>query len=442
MTRSKWYNAVWRWHFYAGLFTLPFLVLLATTGAVYLFKDEINGALHRDLLKVEPQDQVLAASAIVERATAGSRSVLVAYIPPINPGHSARVVVGDEAGQTRFIFVDPYRGTVLGELPRGQFNNFPLMNLVRSLHSLEIAGWFGNRIIEVVAGWVVILVLSGVYLWWPRGRRGGVVTVRRDAGRRVFWRDLHSVTGTFAAFFILFLALTGLPWSGFWGENLKQALNEAGWGYPPGFWFPVAQSTVHLHETAIEAPWTIANTPLPESRQGEGQPLDLDQVLEIYVTAGLPAGFAVNFPIGPTGVWSASVIPDRVEMTRTMHLDQYSGEVLFDARFGDLGAASKVIEWGTSVHTGQQFGRLNQWMMLLTCISIVLMSVAALIMWWKRRPPGRLGAPDYDRSVRIPRAIVIIPILVGIIFPLVGLSILLVMLIDALLPKMLKARIS
>jgi len=440
MTRSKWYNAVWRWHFYAGLFTLPFLVLLATTGAVYLFKDEINGALHRDLLEVEPQHEVLEASVIVERATEGNSSPPVAYMPPISPGHSARVVVGDSAGETRFVFVDPYRGTVLGELARGQFGNFPLMNFVRSLHSLELVGWFGNRMIEVVAGWVVILVLSGVYLWWPRSGHGGVVTIRRNSGRRTFWRDLHAVTGAFASVFILFLALTGLPWSGFWGENLKHALNEAGWGYPPGFWFPVAESGAHLHETAIAVPWTIANTPLPDSRQPDGQPLDLDRVLDIYVAAGMPAGFAVNFPIGPTGVWSASVIPDRVEMTRTMHLDQYSGEVLFDARFGDLGAASKVIEWGTSVHTGQQFGRLNQWVMLMTCVAIVLMSIAALLMWWKRRPNGRLGAPDYDREVRIPRGIVIIPILVGIIFPLVGFSILLMMAIDVILPRVIRAR--
>ncbi len=36
------YRAVWRWHFYAGLFCIPFVILLSVTGAVYLFKEEVE----------------------------------------------------------------------------------------------------------------------------------------------------------------------------------------------------------------------------------------------------------------------------------------------------------------------------------------------------------------------------------------------------------------
>ncbi len=36
------YRAVWRWHFYAGLIVIPFLISLAVTGGLYLFKDEIG----------------------------------------------------------------------------------------------------------------------------------------------------------------------------------------------------------------------------------------------------------------------------------------------------------------------------------------------------------------------------------------------------------------
>jgi len=32
------YNLAWRWHFYAGLFVIPFLILLSVTGIIYLFK--------------------------------------------------------------------------------------------------------------------------------------------------------------------------------------------------------------------------------------------------------------------------------------------------------------------------------------------------------------------------------------------------------------------
>ena len=36
------YRLVWRWHFYAGVVVMPFLLLLALTGGLYLFKDEID----------------------------------------------------------------------------------------------------------------------------------------------------------------------------------------------------------------------------------------------------------------------------------------------------------------------------------------------------------------------------------------------------------------
>ena len=63
---SSLYRTVWRWHFYAGLLVLPFLILLAVTGGLYLFKDEINGVIYRAYLTVTPADTLKQAQA--ERA--------------------------------------------------------------------------------------------------------------------------------------------------------------------------------------------------------------------------------------------------------------------------------------------------------------------------------------------------------------------------------------
>jgi uncharacterized iron-regulated membrane protein len=38
---SALYRRVWRWHFYAGLICLPFLALMALTGALYLYQEPI-----------------------------------------------------------------------------------------------------------------------------------------------------------------------------------------------------------------------------------------------------------------------------------------------------------------------------------------------------------------------------------------------------------------
>ena len=43
------YRIIWRWHFYAGLFCLPFIVVLSLSGMVYLFKPQIDAFLDRAL---------------------------------------------------------------------------------------------------------------------------------------------------------------------------------------------------------------------------------------------------------------------------------------------------------------------------------------------------------------------------------------------------------
>ena len=210
---SALYRAVWAWHFYAGLIVLPFLVLLATTGAVYLFKPEIDHAVYRDLIEVPARAQAavpLAASVTaVERALDGRvEQVMLAD----RPDRSLRMLVRVASGEARTAYADPYDGRFLGSTPAGG-----VMQLIRKVHSLQYFGFWASSLIEIAAGWTIVLVAMGFFLWWPRGRRAGVVSIGGSPGTRRFWRDLHAVIGAFTAVVVLFLAVTGMPWSKFWG---------------------------------------------------------------------------------------------------------------------------------------------------------------------------------------------------------------------------------
>ena len=64
---------------------------------------------------------------------------------------------------------------------------------------------------------------------------------------------------------MLFLILTGLPWSGFWGTNFQNAVTNSGAGYPPSIWTGSApQSEVKTKEIA-EVPWGAENLDVPKS---------------------------------------------------------------------------------------------------------------------------------------------------------------------------------
>ena len=77
-----------------------------------------------------------------------------------------------------------------------------------------------------------------------------------------------------------------------------------------------------------------------------------------------------------------------------------------------------------------------------TCVAIVLMAISAIVMWWKRRPKGSLGAPRVPENYRIAKGVLVIAAAIGILFPLVGASLLVMLAIDWLLPARLRERLA
>lgn len=432
---SSLYRAVWRWHFYAGLLVLPFLILLAVTGGLYLFRDEIDTAWHRDLKQVAVQQSPpLPASRLIEAAVAAYPGTAPKITLPAASDASAEVTVKTTGGERLAVYVDPYDGRVLGTLPdRGT-----IMWLMRRLHSLAEFGTYATAIIEIVGGWSILLVATGFYLWWPRRQSGGVVSVRGTPGRRVFWRDLHAVTGAFAGVAIAFMALSGMPWSLVWGEKVNEWANSSNYGYPPGVYVNVPMSYEHLAHVNGPTSWSLEQAKMPESpppATGAAAPIGVDAAQATFDGLGVSPGYALSLPDGPNGVYTAAVYPDDLSRQRVVHLDQYTGKPLLDMSYADYGPAAKAMEWGINVHMGQEFGLANQLVLLALCLAIVLMAVSAAVMWWKRRPAGSLGVPPAPADGRTMIGLIAVMAVFGVLFPLVGASLLVMVLLDLALSR-------
>jgi len=439
-TRSL-YQVVWRWHFIAGLLVLPFLVMMAITGGAYLFQPELDHMAYHRMEDVSERVGPMAAPSVVipkVEAALGGRVLLFTSAP--RPDRAVKLLVRVRSGETLTAFADPYDGHLTGATAFGG-----IMQLVRKIHSLQKFGFWASCLIEIVAGWAIVLVGTGVFLWWPREKgAGGVVAVRGSPGRRLFWRDLHAVTGAFAGAVILFLAVTGMPWSLFWGAHVQNWAIAAHLYEPP----PPAQVTPdwqmsatmpnmphapHGADPAIKAqmPWAMETMDMPMSADMPNMvPIGVDRATAIFRAMGLGPAASIVLPDGPNGAYVASLRPEKVEDTRVVYLDQYSDKVLGDVGFKDWGPAAKAIEWGIAVHQGQEYGPLNRYLMLAGCIAIVLLAVSAVTMWWKRRPKGSLGVPAPPTEPRAMRGLVVTIVAIGIIYPLVGATLIAAFLID------------
>ena len=441
---SALYRAVWRWHFYAGLFCAPFLVILAVTGAIYLFNDEINDLAYPDLRLVPPSAHTAALSAMADAALAAFPGGRVTRMDTPKEGRSVEVFVTPLDGPPVRVFLDPGSGSVLGSYVYAQ----TLVGIADLTHGSLMLGPFGDGMVELAACWGFILTVSGLYLWWPRagGKTQGAVLPRWRLGGRAFFKEWHAAVGLWTAGLILFLILTGLPWANVWGDLLRRGTDFAGIGYPASHRGHGVSATSTVKQASDGAgPWTIENAPAPLSdphahhhpsagASPAGAPqaaIGVDRVAEIVAREGMRAPYRLNLPRDAAGAYMIFTYPDRPEGQRTLYVDQYSGKVLDDVGFADYGIAAKAVELGVQIHMGNYFGRLNQIVMLLPCLGILFLALTGPYMWWRRRPKGRLAAP---RPLAAPtlKALAIVVLAVSIPFPLAGASLVACLLVDRL----------
>lgn len=433
------YATVWRWHFYAGLFTAPFLLILAITGALYLFNDELNDLIYPQLRFAPSGDAVLPAGDLVAAVReAYPRDTVTRIDMPVSPGRTAMAFVTPEQGEPLRVFVDPGDGTILGDVIYAH----TLVGFADVMHGSLLLGRGGDALVELAASWALVLVITGLYLWWPRGRRSRAFTFDRRTRGRKRWREIHRLVGVYTAVMIVFLIITGLPWASFWGDRvLSPVSNALELGYPPqlrhhGGGEASAAPVKTMVDALGDAPWALQQAPLPHVHHHHGEhggELDtstaaINRVHDILAGQGLPYGYRLSIPTDAGDPYSAYTYPDRPQGQRTLHVDSGGHRLLVNVGFDDYGAIAKAVELGVALHMGNYFGRANQIVMLLTCVAIVALVITGVVMWWRRRPAGGFGAPDSPPIRK--RYWLAITLTLLALLPLAGLSLLLVLALE------------
>jgi uncharacterized iron-regulated membrane protein len=428
MNAGSLYRTLWRWHFYAGLCVIPFVLVLALSGSIFLFKPQIERFEERAFQGL-PLQPALAPSQQVAAALAtfpGAR--LYSYRLPERSGDAAMVHLALPApGAMRDVFVSP-QGMVLGGLDPDQ----RVIPFVRRLHGQLLLGPRGSWLVELAASWAIVMVVTGLYLWWPRGRGlAGVLWPRR----RSLLRDLHAVTGFWVAGFALVLLLTGLPWASAWGTAFTALRTQMGWmqgtpdwtvgGEPPS---PVHADHDHagMHMHAAGAVDLAMLDTLVARAPAEHLAFPV-----LVIPPGAPRDFT---GVTSTG-WTLKSDAQNRPLTMSITYDAASGAELERSGFADQHAIDRVIGYGIAWHEGQLFGALNQAIGVATALALVAMSVTGFLQWRRRKPPGELGAPALPRERRKPVFVGLAMLLLALYLPLLAASLLLLWLFDRLLPR-------
>lgn len=93
-------------------------------------------------------------------------------------------------------------------------------------------------------------------------------------------------------------------------------------------------------------------------------------------------------------------------------------------------AGAQLIEWGIATHQGQEYGAINRWIMLTGCLSILLLSITAPVLWWNRKSQGSTVLPPTLADRKRGRPALFATAALAVLYPLTGTTILFVGLLD------------
>ncbi len=404
MKNRKLNQWLWKWHFIAGLVSLPFILVLSITGAIYLFNPDVES---KEVAKIQDVENLHKTSISYQQQWENAKEKLKkkpsSMVINDNPQKATEFVVGRFSHKTT-VFVNQYTGEATGTFsPKDTW-----MYTVRKLHGELLGGKIGTKIIELIASWMVVLILTGIYIWWPFSSGiKGVFTIRFKEGKRILFRDLHAVTGFWMSLLLLLVLAGGLPWTDVFGSNFKWVQKVTNTGFPKTWSGRGLTSEVkeNIKTISIEEMVAIAN----------------QQKLKGTVSIGLPKSTKSTFSV------ANKTFP--LTAQRKLHFDQYSGELVKEHTWSDVGFLMRGRMWVMAFHQGQ-FGGWNWWLMFLVSLGLTLMTIAGLLSYLYRKEKGNWGVPKVSSQFKVGKLIIFILVLLGVLLPMFGISILLILLFE------------
>lgn len=436
MEKASFYRMVWRWHFYASLFVMPMILVLATTGAIYLFKPQLDQWEERAFLNLPVEQRVSPNAQLSAVMDAFPGAQFQSYRLPAQEGDAAMIHIGLADGiSMRDVYVSP-AGKVLGNVdPESRISA-----TVSRIHGSLFIGKIGDWIVELAACWAIVMVLTGLYMWWPRGQVvAGVIWPRLARGKRVFMRDLHAVTGFWVSGLALVLLTTGLPWASVWGDAFRFARIELGLVQGPQDWKIGSNAPHGDHDHDAMMKMQAAGVPL----------IGLADIVSKAKAERLPYPVLVKPPAAsePIGqpvpmVWTVKSEAQNRPINRTITYDVVTGEEMSRAGFADKHFIDRAVNYGIAWHEGQLFGWVNQLVGVLTAGGLITLVISGFLMWRRRKPDTGLGAPAIPAMPTKMRGIWGLTVVLAALLPLLALSLLIIFLFDRfLLPRLPKLAI-
>lgn len=364
-------------HLWLALASGLVIFIVALTGAIYVFSDDIINITESHFTRVEVKPgQPLPASELTAIALKERQRFLGdQQIPSWN--WATLYLYGEKDRAVRFssrhyknpnqfvdIFINPYDGNILHT--RDTYAH-PFWDIVVDLHTSLMLGDVGLYIVEFATLIFVFMLISGIVLWWPKNKA---------ASRQRFWfrwrqgmkwkrknYDLHNILGFYASWIVLFMSITGLGWSFTWFHDaIYAALNSK---------VPAAQEFQFVTSPAT-ADSAIAFIDKVYSQVKQWEPNASSYHLNFATEDNEP--FILFVQQGKN--WAPA---------NEYHFHPETGNLLSEKLYDQLSAGEKYDQLAGDIHYGWIFGWPSKILTFLGCIVMASLPITGFYIWWGRK---------------------------------------------------------
>lgn len=357
-----------RVHRWLGLSLGLLFAVLGLTGSALVFYTGIDAALH-PVVEAGPGDLPHGlASPAWDRALATGRTrwhhpgdkwtlevtgeggpIPARYYPASGHGHHTdRMMIWFSPDGTRIVRAERWGGY--------------LMSWLYQLHMALLAGDLGGQVVGWSGVAMLVLLVSGIVAWWPRGSWRKALVFKRDAVPIRRLGDLHKLSGLWSMVLLFVLVASGvllaLP-------AVTQALLQ-----PAAIPAPKSSASRGKRVSIVQA-FAAAHRALPDGRI---------VFVDMPYADDAPVRVRLQVPGDPHRRFPSSYV----------FIDQFSGRVLAVHDVRRVGTGTAVASWVRTLRDGTVGGMATRILAVLICFVPTILLMTGILRWLRRRKAARM----------------------------------------------------
>ncbi|MDP5200376.1 PepSY domain-containing protein [Flavobacterium sp. DG2-3] len=357
-------------HLWLGLASGLIVFIVALTGSILVFEDELDEFFNPEFYKVASiGEEKMPVDGIISDMKEDFHLKKIDRVHSFyDPERTLLISATDLDKKKQLFSIDPYTGKVLASiLAERRF-----FSIVLDLHRHLVLGDFGQAITGISCLIFVFMLLSGLVLWWPKKIKNlkQRLTVKWGASfKRVNW-DFHSTFGFYTFLVLLIISLTGLTWSYDWVEDGVYLL---------------ADGTTNKKSAKVENPTKID----PEGDKTFFYQSIFSKTDSVFKYKGDTQIRIPSDTINSILVIKMNLEKDIPNIASLAYFDKYTGEIVEARPYESFSNGDKVRRLIYPIHTGSIYGYPTKILAFLVCLFALTLPITGLLIWLGRKKKSK-----------------------------------------------------